>query len=126
MTLVRHDASEVFCEGTWQRHNGQRHNRWGWTVRGGRVKRGGGYVLLRFEVSVNYAQTVQMVKGQGQLCKVEFHILLCKHNLVRTGHVYCLDWTKGWERTTAASNSTKHQHSEREKDNIINTQKRKR
>lgn len=38
-------------------------------------------VLLRFEVPVDDAQTVQMVQGQGQLCKVELHILFCKHDL---------------------------------------------
>lgn len=50
-----------------------------------------GVVLLWLEVSVNYAQVVQMVEGQGQLCKVEFHIFLCKHNLIRTGHIYSLN-----------------------------------
>lgn len=48
-------------------------------------------LLLWLEVSVNYAQVVQMVEGQGQLCKVEFHIFLCKHNLIRTGQIYSLN-----------------------------------
>lgn len=38
-------------------------------------------VLLRFEVPVDDAQTVQMIQGQGQLCKVKLHILLRKHDL---------------------------------------------
>ncbi len=29
-----------------------------------------------------------MIQCKGQLCKVEFDILLCKHNLVRTGQIY--------------------------------------
>ena len=61
---------------------------------------GGMSILLWFEISVNYAQCVQMVQGQGQLCKVEFHILLCKHNLTRTGQIYSLD--SGEERNAAA------------------------
>lgn len=50
-----------------------------------------GFILLWLEISVNYAQVVQMVEGQGQLCKVEFHIFLCKHNLIRTGQIYFLN-----------------------------------
>lgn len=50
-----------------------------------------GFILLWLEISVNYAQVVQMVEGQGQLCKVEFHIFLCKHNLIRTGQIYSLN-----------------------------------
>lgn len=38
-------------------------------------------VLLWFEVPVNDAQTVQVVQGQGQLCKVELHVLLREHHL---------------------------------------------
>lgn len=49
------------------------------------------FILLWLEISVNYAQVVQMVEGQGQLCKVEFHIFLCKHNLIRTGQIYSLN-----------------------------------
>lgn len=49
------------------------------------------FLLLWLEISVNYAQVVQMVEGQGQLCKVEFHIFLCKHNLIRTGQIYSLN-----------------------------------
>ncbi|TNN60977.1 hypothetical protein EYF80_028755 [Liparis tanakae] len=33
----------------------------------------------------------RVVEGQGQLCKVEFHIFLCKHNLIRTGQIYSLN-----------------------------------
>lgn len=51
-------------------------------------------ILLWLEISVNYAQTVQMVEGQGQLCKVEFHIFFCKHNLLRTGQIYSLNSEK--------------------------------
>ncbi len=36
-----------------------------------------------------------MVEGQGQLCKVEFHIFLCKHNLIRTGQIYSLNSERG-------------------------------
>lgn len=36
-----------------------------------------------------------MVEGQGQLCKVEFHIFLCKHNLIRTGQIYSLNSEEG-------------------------------
>lgn len=50
--------------------------------------------LLWLEISVNYAQVVQMVEGQGQLCKVEFHIFFCKHNLLRTGQIYSLNSEK--------------------------------
>lgn len=60
-----------------------------WHVKGQRGKRV--VILLWLEISVNYAQVVQMVKGQGQLCKVEFHIFLCKHNLIRTGQIYSLN-----------------------------------
>lgn len=38
-------------------------------------------VLFWFEVSVDDAQTVEMVQGQSQFCKVELHILFCKHYL---------------------------------------------
>lgn len=38
-------------------------------------------VLLWFEVPVDDAQTVQVIQGQGQLCKVKLHILLRKHDL---------------------------------------------
>lgn len=39
-------------------------------------------VLLRFKVSVDDSQAMQMVQGQSQLCQVELHILLCEHHLV--------------------------------------------
>lgn len=58
-------------------------------------------ILLWLEISVNYAQVVQMVEGQCQLCKVEFHIFLCKHNLIRTGQIYSLHLEE--ERSTAAN-----------------------
>lgn len=38
-------------------------------------------VLLRFEVPVDDAQTVEVVQSQSQLCQVELHILLCEHDL---------------------------------------------
>lgn len=38
-------------------------------------------VLLRFEVPIDDAQTVEMVQSQCQLCQVELHILLCEHDL---------------------------------------------
>lgn len=38
-------------------------------------------VLLRLEVPVDDAQTVEMVQSQSQLCQVELHILLCEHDL---------------------------------------------
>lgn len=38
-------------------------------------------VLFWFEVPVNDAQTMQVIQGQGQLCKVELHILLGEHDL---------------------------------------------
>ena len=69
--------------------------RWRW---------GRALVLLWLEISVNYAQAVQMVEGQGQLCKVEFHIFLCKHNLIRTGHIYSLNSEE--ERHSAAKENT--------------------
>lgn len=60
-------------------------------MKGQRWRWGLGFILLWLEISVNYAQVVQMVEGQGQLCKVEFHIFLCKHNLIRTGQIYSLN-----------------------------------
>ena len=38
-------------------------------------------LLLRFEVTVDNANTMQMVQSQCQLSEVEFHILLRKHHL---------------------------------------------
>lgn len=38
-------------------------------------------VLFRFKIPVDNPQTVQMVQGQGQLCKVKLDILFCKHYL---------------------------------------------
>ena len=76
-------------------------------VRVWKIKRwrwGRALVLLWLQISVNYAQAVQMVEGQGQLCKVEFHIFLCKHNLIRTGHIYSLNSEE--ERHSAAKENT--------------------
>ena len=41
-------------------------------------------VLFRFEVPIDYPQTVQMVQGQGQLCQVELDILFSEHDLEYT------------------------------------------
>ena len=38
-------------------------------------------ILLGFEVSVDDAQSMQMVQGQGQLRQVELHVLFCEHHL---------------------------------------------
>lgn len=66
-----------------------------------------------------------MVEGQGQLCKVEFHIFLCKHNLIRTGQIYSLNSEE--ERNSAAKkkNTTSilsfSNHKERKQSIIIVT-----
>ena len=38
-------------------------------------------LLLRFEVAVDNANTMQMVQSESQLSEVELHILLGKHHL---------------------------------------------
>lgn len=38
-------------------------------------------LLLRFQVSVDDAQAVQVVQGQGQLGQVELDVLLREHHL---------------------------------------------
>lgn len=40
--------------------------------------------LLRFEVSVNDAQAVEVVQSERQLCQVKLHILLREHHLEAT------------------------------------------
>lgn len=41
-------------------------------------------LLLRFEVSVNDAEAVEVVQSQSELCQVELHVFLCEHHLHQT------------------------------------------
>lgn len=50
-------------------------------VGGGRA---GGRSLLWLQVSVDDAQAMQVVQGQGQLCQVELDVLLREHHLQET------------------------------------------
>lgn len=47
-------------------------------------------LLFWLQVPVHDPQTVQMIQSKGKFCEVEFHIFLCKHNLIRTGEIYLL------------------------------------
>ena len=40
------------------------------------------FLLLWFEISVDDADEVEMVQGQGQLREVELDVLLCEHDLL--------------------------------------------
>lgn len=92
---------------------------WGWERRKEGQKVKVRFILLWLEISVNYAQVVQMVEGQGQLCKVEFHIFLCKHNLIRTGQIYSLNSEE--ETNSAAKRKNFRNHKQREQSIIIVT-----
>lgn len=52
-----------------------------------------------------------MVEGQGQLCKVEFHIFLCKHNLIRTGQIYSLNSEEEGNSAGKITTTKKKRHS---------------
>lgn len=41
-------------------------------------------LLFWLQVPVYNPQAVQMIQSKSQFCEVEFHIFLCKHNLIRT------------------------------------------
>lgn len=41
-------------------------------------------LLFWLQVPVYNSQAVKVIQSKGQFCEVEFHIFLCKHNLIRT------------------------------------------